>query len=539
MASVALLMTFLWGGCGGRGPQITGEEFAGRLPSVLTKTDTIETSEETIQEIQEVLSSAPRVGITEESTKESAGDIVEEVEKEPDPEEVLYEALFDWKNRITIELEIEDTELNKLQKDYEKYHGMGSKSPIYRVCKSFKLTVGEEIYELEEVGVRPKGNYFRKSIYNPETGVPGLMHYRFSFDETFEDEAYYGADAKTWEDKKERKERKNRTLASLKGLEVRFNANYDDTHIREIYNAKFFEEQGLLAQKCNLCQLIVNGNNYGVFIVYEPIDELFIEHHLPEEDWGGDLYKCGAIRYVSQATYLLKTASYGIKNEDEKKFYNYDLKTNKKSSAHEALLTLLEIVNQKDLTAEQLESVVDMDYFAKFMAAGYFTGNPDDYRNNYNNHYLYFLKSSGKAVFIPYDCDRCFGVTFEWNADGTGLSQNSPFSEFALGKKNEQQNPITRSCVLKDSLFFEKYVQALKKVGKSPSLSNEPFVEVYEMMKKQYEDVVKPYRWLTHQVKDYSFSLTDEYDESGFYNMSFEEFIDNKMRTFQKEMEGL
>ena len=112
-------------------------------------------------------------------------------------------------------------------------------------------------------------------------------------------------------------------------------------------------------------------------------------------------------------------------------------------------------------------------------------------------------------------------------------------TEFALGKKNEQQNPITRSCVLKDSLFFEKYVQALKEVGKSPSLSNEPFVEVYEMMKKQYEDVVKPYRWLTHQVKDYSFSLTDEYDESGFYNMSFEEFIDNKMRTFQKEMEGL
>ena len=130
MASAALLMTFLWGGCGGRGPQISDEESMGRLPSVLTKTDTIETSEETIQEIQEVLSSAPRVGITEESTKESAGDIVEEVEKEPDPEEVLYEALFDWKNRITIELEIEDNELNKLQKDYEKYHGMGSKSPI-------------------------------------------------------------------------------------------------------------------------------------------------------------------------------------------------------------------------------------------------------------------------------------------------------------------------------------------------------------------------------------------------------------------------
>ena len=78
MVSAALLMTFLWGGCGGRGPQITGEEFAGRLPSVLTKTDTIETSDETIQEIQEVLSSAPRVGITEESTKESAGDIAVE-----------------------------------------------------------------------------------------------------------------------------------------------------------------------------------------------------------------------------------------------------------------------------------------------------------------------------------------------------------------------------------------------------------------------------------------------------------------------------
>ena len=45
-----------------------------------------------------------------------------------------------------------------------------------------------------------------------------------------------------------------------------------------------------------------------------------------------------------------------------------------------------------------ISSVVDMDYFVKYEAVSYFVGDPDDARNNYNNHYVYFLPSSGNAL---------------------------------------------------------------------------------------------------------------------------------------------
>ena len=56
-----------------------------------------------------------------------------------------------------------------------------------------------------------------------------------------------------------------------------------------------------------------------------------------------------------------------------------------------------------------------MDNFLKFEAVSYFLGNPDDLRNNYNNYYIYFNKSTGKMIFIPYDLDRCLGVTNGWD----------------------------------------------------------------------------------------------------------------------------
>ena len=79
------------------------------------------------------------------------------------------------------------------------------------------------------------------------------------------------------------------------------------------------------------------------------------------------------------------------------------MKTNTDTSGHESMKRLLETINKPDASKEDFESVADMDELALMTAINFAMGNQDDMRNNYNNHYVYFRKSDGKAVFIPYD----------------------------------------------------------------------------------------------------------------------------------------
>lgn len=449
-------------------------------------------------------------------------------------EEELYEELFDIQNTISIQLEISQEELDKLQADYEEYDSINSKSPIYRKVDKAIISIGDEVFEIEEVGIRLKGNTSRVPVYDEETGEPNLSHYRLSFDETFDDVTYYGEDAKVWASEEERQARKDRTFATLSGMEVKWNKNYDDTHVKEIYAYEIFRSVGVLAQRTNLCSLGLNGENYGVVSIYEPVDQIFIERNLPEEDWGGDLYKCAWT--FKPANYVSSMVSYGIEDQDAGMFYNYDLKTNKKDSTHESIANLLEQLSDSEISKETFSSIIDTDYLVKFLAASYFTGNPDDIRNNYNNHYVYFLKSSGKAIFIPYDYDRCLGITYDWNPEGSGMTEVSPFSSKAEAMGGNQTNPIIKKSILEGGYFIEEYKTALAEVAASEYWSNEKFEEYYEVAKQNYEAVVEPTISFANMDQEFKFSLDGEFTSSDESNIAFAEYVKRIMETYQTEV---
>ena len=261
-----------------------------------------------------------------------------EVDNDISNENELYEQLFDINNPVSIQIKISDEELDKIQEDYEKYDKKNSKSPIYRMAEKVVISIGDEVYEIEEVGIRLKGNTSRVPVYDEETGEPNLSHYRLSFNETFDNEEYYGEDAKVWDSEEERQARKDRRFATLKSMEIKWNKNYDDSHIREIYANDMFRDMGVLSQHVNLCSLGINGENYGVVNIYEPVDKIFIERNLPESEQGGDLYKCGWT--FKPANYIKSSVTYGIEDKDAGKFYNYDLKTNEKDSDYGTLINM-------------------------------------------------------------------------------------------------------------------------------------------------------------------------------------------------------
>lgn len=454
----------------------------------------------------------------------------------PYSQEQLYLQLFDPKNKIKVDLDMEDSELQKLQDDYTRYDEMGSKSPIYRKADvSITITNAQDTitYRIPEVGVRMKGNTSRTDFYNPEEGIYNFIHLRLDFQETFEDETYYGSQRNIWNDENQLKQRKDRTFATLEKLELRWNKNNDSTYLREIYAYEIYRSEGILAPNATLSVFNWNDANMGIYVLVEPVDKVFIERNLPEEDWDGDLYKCG---WVWLPVSFTSQRSIGIENEDTGEFYTYDLKTNKKTSEHESLKNLLTGLNTGAVTKESFGSLVDTDYFLRYAAVSYFLGNPDDLRNNYNNCYIYFLKSSGKMIVIPYDYDRCLGVTVDYNPSGHAMTSENPFGDMAEGKSDgpgKQESPLFLLSVVKGGFYVREFADVLEQVASNELLKSDSFATRYYAASSMYGNDVTPERTLhNRRSDDFSFNIDRTDSASGDSNMSFKDYINAKMTAY-------
>ncbi len=446
----------------------------------------------------------------------------------------LYQELFSMDSTVQVSLTVAQSELDKLQSDYNKYKNMGSKSPIYRKA-TLTLTVNGTTYTLDEVGIRLKGNMWLAPVYDKK-GKLNISHYKLSFNETFDDSTYYGTEAKKWASDEERKARKKRRLATLKEMDTKWNICYDETFVREIYAADLCREQGILVQQIGLAQMNFNGKNYGIVKIYEPVDDIFLEKRLPEAALGGDLYKCGWT--MRPCNYVQNEVTYGVEDKDKALKYNFNLKTNKKKSDHAALKNLLKVMAGNPSKAD-FEKIVDADYFAKFLAVSYFLGDPDDIRNNYNNHYVYFRKDTGKAVFIVYDNDRTLGITYGYNPDGTGMTGQQPFYDKAVGAGGSQRNPLIRSAILNSNAYCKtQYTSALQTIAASRFWQEDVFLTYYEKAKNHYAAFVQPDVNFANVKQSFRFSLDGKYPAGDKANMSFTEYVTRIMKTYHTAMGG-
>lgn len=432
----------------------------------------------------------------------------------PYSDEEIFEQLFDINNMIEIKIDISDEELYNIQRDYEKYQSKGSKSPIYREASMY-ITIhtkkDSHTYYIDNIGLRMKGNTSRTDFYSKRDGQYNLIHYRVKF--------------------------MDGEFATLDNLELKWNRNDDSTYIREYYAYEMFRAHGILVPHVNLSTMEVGGLYQGVFSIYEPVDKNFIKKNVAQKDQGGDLYKCA---WTGQGADLTSSGSIGIEDEEAARFYNYDLKTNKSESNHEQMKNLIAVLNKRNVTKEEIEKVVDMDYFLRFSAVSYFVGNPDDMRNNYNNYYIYFLKSSGKAVFIPYDQDRVFGVTMSWNPAEDGMTGVSPFSTKAMGACEAQRCPLYLKTVDREQgMYVDEFKSVLKEVVQSEWLTTEKFNSLYEIARENYSRYTRPGKvFWNAQNHSFTFDLNRSNGLSSTDgNASFEEYLEAKFKGFKNFVE--
>ena len=452
-------------------------------------------------------------------------------------QEADFEALFNYANHVSLKLDIPDSELRKIQDDYEKYSSFGSKSPIYRKANLYVTirTVSGEIIErvIGEVGVRMKGNTSRTDFYSDSEGMYNLIHLKLSFGETFDEEEYYGSEANVWESEEARDARKDRTFATLEKIDIRWNRNDDPTFIREIYCYDIYRELGLLAPHTNLASVDIGDDHAGLFVINEPIDKIFLEKNLPKSAAGGDLYKLG---WTNEGATFTSFTSVGKEDEDKGKFYIYDIKTNKKTTDHSSLRSLIEGLNSSDLTKEGFAEIVDVDSFLKFAAASYMIGNPDDLRNNYNNCYIYFMSDTGRAILIPYDLDRGLGVN-TWNPYGNGMTTENPFGKYNV--QGDQRNPLFTKSIISGGFYVDEFAEVLKQVAVHPIFDPESFGARFDQAKALYSAEASPSKTYKNAERySFTFDIDRSASPSESANMSFADYITLKKATLEGALNG-
>lgn len=461
-------------------------------------------------------------------------------------EEQLYLRLFDLRNRLEIDIQMSDEELAKMQADYEHYSSFGSKSPIYRkadVTITIHSQTGTEEYRIEEVGVRMKGNTSRTDFYSQEAGIYNAIHLKLDFQETFDDEDYYGADAKVWADEAQREARKNRTFATLEKLDLRWNRCDDGSYLKEYYAFAAYRAFDVLSPHVNLSSLNWSGVHMGVYTINEPVDKIFLEKYLPEDAVDGDLYKLGWGNHGGAS--FTGMESIGVEDEDKGLFYAFDLKTNKKKSDHHSLIGLIEQLNDGDVSKAEFEALVDTDYLLRFAAVSYLLGNPDDLRNNYNNCYAYFRSDNGKLLLIPYDYDRCLGVTAHWNPTHTGVTDDNPFSDQLQsvdrddkGADRSQKNPLFIYSVDMGGHFVREYAAVLQAVAASDWFGLARFEALYAIAEHHYKSLATPDSrlWNTQGLK-MTFDLERTSKFSSNDNISYRAYMEAKQKTLASYLE--
>lgn len=498
--------------------------------------------------------STPTIASTNSTPKSSTA--IENLEDIKPQNEVEFSSFFDIQNAISTEINISSIELQKLNRDYLNYKNKGLKSPIYRLADSVTIAINianqEYKYVYYNVGVKMKGNTSRHEFIDKDSNIYDNIHFKLSFEETFDDPNYYSENE--YNISNELKEKyKNRKFIDMSKLDLRYNKNKDQSYIKEYYALSMYRDFGILAPHCTFSSLTINqdGNNkinYGVYYVEEPLNKSFIKRSLSSKDtyigmsnyseekmgkYGvsnskyGQLYKASyGVGNITGAPDMTRNDSslFGVENIDSS-VPPYELKSNTDNPDHTLITNMINTLNNG--TYQDIANVIDLDYFYMYEAVASVLGDPDDLRNDYNNYGLYFRKTDGKMVIIPIDKDRELGVSMDYDPSGNAMSLVSVFSSQTSAGK--QLNNLYNKTLLADGK--SSFVDSLKTVINSKWVTNEYFNSIYEIVKNHYEDVTKD------ALCNVSFSLNETYNGSKG-NKSFSTYIKEKLNTINNDLKN-
>ena len=387
------------------------------------------------------------------SSSETSQEIKEDINPTFDYSQQDYDDFFDPTKDVEVIVTISNNSISKLAE-----YGVANytRQEMYHPCDVVIRIDGEERFNGEEVGLRMKGNTSKNPNFVDNDGhLNACSHFKMSFNQTFDSETKNDYYIRTWESDAERKERKDRVFGAMKKIDFKWNRNNDNTFTKEAYAKEVYRDAGVLAQNINLVKFTLKTDTDEKTYIYsaiECIDSTMLKKYYSKSAAKGNLYK-GVYARADLTTDSIS----GIGVESESCDPWYQLKTNDDDPDHSLLINAISTLNKRADAAtskRELGNIINIDQVLKYMALSWVVGNPDDMRNNANNSYIYFESDNNKMSIIPYDDDRCFGITNNWNVDMSDLPDYSTRMQgmsATNGGKVWQKNPLFWKLILSET----------------------------------------------------------------------------------------
>ena len=230
-------------------------------------------------------------------------------------------------------------------------------NPLEETYYAVDVTINGET--LSNVALRTKGNNTLTSVASSDSD---RYSFKIDFDYFNDGENYYG----------------------LKKLNL--NNNYGDaSYMREYISYRIMGEMGIPVPATSYTHITINGEEWGLYLAVEPIDEVFLERTFGDST--GDLYKPDGTG-----------ADLVYRGDDMSEYPGLVLKTNEETSDGSAILE----------SGEGLEDVLDVDEVLRYLAANVALANYDSYLGNTTHNY-YLYEQDGRFTIVPWDYNYSFG----------------------------------------------------------------------------------------------------------------------------------
>lgn len=236
-------------------------------------------------------------------------------------------------------------------------------NPLEETYYAVDVTINGE--NLSNVALRTKGNNTLTSVASSDSD---RYSFKIDFDYFNDGENYYG----------------------LKKLNL--NNNYGDaSYMREYISYRIMGEMGIPVPATSYTHITINGEEWGLYLAVEPIDEVFLERTFGDST--GDLYKPDGTG-----------ADLVYRGDDMSEYPGLVLKTNEETSDGSAILNLMKALE----SGEGLEDVLDVDEVLRYLAANVALANYDSYLGNTTHNY-YLYEQDGRFTIVPWDYNYSFG----------------------------------------------------------------------------------------------------------------------------------
>lgn len=336
-----------------------------------------------------------------------------------------------------------------------------------------------------DVGIRTKGNSSLRDVAN-KNGIRYSL--KVDFDYYIDDQSLYGIN------------------------KLNLNNIYNDsTMMVEYIGYELMAELDADAPRTTYVALHINGEYFGLYLCVEQVNETFLKDHYGNAN--GELYKpdmgVGSdLKYISD-------------NSDD---YTGMFPENLSNYSNKDLIGLMKVIEE----GGNLESVMNVDSFLKYLAMSTVTIHLDNYQSGmFHNYYLY--NNNDVFEWITWDLNLIYN-----GFPMAGLTDEEA-TEFLIDEPviGEMDNYPLINAIFENDEYLERYHEYIN-ILINGYLSEENIenkvLSIYEMIK----DYVK--------TDPTAFFTYEQFEEALFMdndtNLGLLNFIDKRNDNIQKQLEG-